>query len=103
MQTRTCYTNLLLALLCFSLALILVSKAAGAQDGSEAARRQWPSQTLPEQPVNARICSCLYAGENVPIGETICMKYQGRQVLATCDTVVNNPSWSISSKACPPS
>jgi len=67
----------------------------------EAGKRQWPSQSGPQHPVEVRICSCLYRGENIPIGQTICMQFEGRHVRATCDTVVNNPSWSISSEKCP--
>ncbi len=76
--------------------------AVSAQQQSEGmSRAPWPSQQLPERPIEARICSCRYAGQNIPIGQTICMKFEGKRVRATCDTVVNNPSWSISSEVCP--
>ena len=64
-------------------------------------KRSWPSHSYPKQPIEVRTCSCLYAGEGIPIGQTICMKFEGKRVLATCDTVVNSPSWSISSVTCP--
>ena len=65
--------------------------------------RHWPSQSYTKQSINVRVCSCRYAGQNIPIGKTICMTFQGKRVLAKCDTVVNNPSWSISSVVCPSS
>ena len=57
-------------------------RRVGRQTGGTT-ERKWPSQSLPEQPVNVRVCSCLYAGQNIPIGQTICMKYDGKHVRAT--------------------
>ena len=86
----------LIALSCAGAALAQSSRAEGAQ-------RHWPSQLLPAKPLEARACSCRYAGQNVPIGKTICMTFEHRLVRATCDTVANNPSWSISKDPCPAS
>ena len=87
--------------------LVGLSNAATAQSaapgGERNAQPRWPSQSRPEQPVEVRICSCRYAGQNIPIGKTICMSYEGKSVRATCNTVVNNPSWSISTEICPSS
>lgn len=87
-------------------AVIALGGSAAAQSTPQTGgttERKWPSQSLPEQPVNVRICSCLYAGQNIPIGQTICMKFDGKHVRATCDTVVNSPSWTISKVECPSS
>ncbi|MFT5509070.1 MAG: hypothetical protein ACI89J_002147 [Hyphomicrobiaceae bacterium] len=90
-------SNAMLAVFCLSAPF-----AANAQQSSEnMSRAPWPSQLLPQQPITARICSCRYAGQNIPIGETVCMKFEGKSVRATCDSVVNNPSWSISTEICP--
>lgn len=83
-------------------AMLLTVSAANAQSSPmPESKRQWPSQSGPQVPIQTRVCSCRYAGENIPIGQTICMKFEGRQVEATCDTVMNNPSWSISNRSCP--
>ena len=95
-----------LPLLALSAGFLIASSStfAAAQSsmlpGPEA-RSKWPSYSTRQPPVQSRICSCLYGGENIPIGQTICMKFEGRKVMATCGTVVNNPSWSISKKLCP--
>ena len=101
-RRNRCPTVLPLALC----ALVGISSAVAAQSaapGSERSQPRWPSQSLPERPVEVRICSCRYAGQNIPIGKTICMRYEGQSVRATCDTVANNPSWSISTEICPSS
>lgn len=74
---------------------------ASAPQMSPAPKRFWPSQQRPSAPIEVRICSCLYAGESTPIGETICMKFEGRNVRATCEAIINNPSWKITSEPCP--
>ena len=79
-----------------------ISAQSSSPPTGQYSKRQWPSHAYPKQPIEVRVCSCLYSGKSIPIGETICMKFEGRQVLATCDTVVNSPSWSISSTPCPP-
>jgi len=84
-------------------ALAGLSVATIMSTTATAAGKQWPSQSYPKQPIEVRMCSCRYAGNNIPIGKTICMNFQGRSVLAKCDSVVNSPSWSISAQECPPS
>lgn len=83
--------------------LSVLSASMPALAAGNAAQKQWPSQSYPKQPIEVRMCSCRYAGNSIPIGKTICMNFQGRSVLAKCDSVVNSPSWSISAKECPPS
>ena len=95
--------TLLSVALCALVGLGGAAAAQSAAPGSERSQPRWPSQTRPEQPVEVRICSCRYAGQNIPIGKTICMSYEGKSVRATCNTVVNNPSWSISTEICPSS
>lgn len=84
-------------------AIAIIAAGTAAMAAGNATQRQWPSQSYPKQPIEVRICSCRYAGNSIPIGQTICMSFQGRRVLAKCDSVVNTPSWSISSQSCPQS
>ncbi len=86
-----------------ALAIAGASQLAVAQSASEGqmSKRQWPSQQQPKLPATARVCSCLYDGQNVPIGKSVCMKYRGKLVMAKCESIVNNPSWAISKDACP--
>ena len=86
-----------------TLGIAVITAGSAAIATEQSSKRQWPSQLLPEQPINVRVCSCRYAGQNIAIGKTICMKFQGRSVMAHCGTVGNNPSWEISSKSCPSS
>ncbi len=103
MPRQAMHRTLVGVALVLALSPSLVGGQATAEVNAKSPQRQWPSKSYPEQPVEARICSCLYAGESIPIGQTICMKVRGRKVLATCDTVINTPSWTISTKNCPSS
>jgi len=98
-----CFVKALKIVACAGILTATAGAVALAQSSPmpDGGKRQWPSQARPQQPIEVRICSCLYRGESIPIGQTICMEFEGKHVRATCDTVVNNPSWSISSERCP--
>ena len=109
MKTPCRTHSAILSAIAGAVALVILSAPAQSQsltqaptDQGQMSKRQWPSQSYKQPPVTARICSCLYAGQNIPIGQTVCMKFRGVNVLARCDTVVNSPSWSITKKPCPP-
>lgn len=101
MTYRTTQIRIVCLALSALFCLMLPFAATAQQRPESKSRIPWPSKQLPPAPIKVRVCSCLYAGENIPIGRTICMKFQGKHVRATCDAVVNNPSWSISTTPCP--
>jgi len=62
-----------------------------------------PVQRPPAAPAASRSsapavnCTCRYAGRDYQIGENACI----RGSLATCSTILNNTSWSVSGAPCP--
>jgi hypothetical protein len=46
-------------------------------------------------------CPCRYAGGEAPAGAVLCLKVDGKQVLALCEMVLNNPSWRFLNRPCP--
>jgi hypothetical protein len=57
--------------------------------------RRWPSESFSWQP-DIPECTCRAQGRDFRVGETACI----RSRLATCDTVLNNTSWSMSDAPC---
>jgi len=51
--------------------------------------------------LSAGNCTCRGNGEDVPEGQTICLKTASGAKLARCERVLNNTSWTILDKDCP--
>ncbi|MBM3601059.1 MAG: hypothetical protein FJX35_22900 [Alphaproteobacteria bacterium] len=49
----------------------------------------------------AHPCPCRYAGGEAQPGAIVCLKVDGKQSLAQCEMVLNNPSWRFLNKPCP--
>jgi hypothetical protein len=45
-------------------------------------------------------CSCKYAGGDVMLGETACIKTSNGKSLARCEMVLNNTSWKLLDQPC---
>lgn len=46
-------------------------------------------------------CTCRGNGQDVPLGQTICLKTATGGKLARCETTLNNTSWKILEDSCP--
>lgn len=46
-------------------------------------------------------CTCRFKGQDVPLGQTMCLDLPSGQVLATCDRVLNNTAWKTLQQGCP--
>lgn len=46
-------------------------------------------------------CTCRYKGEDFGLGASICMKSPDGLRMATCQMVLNNTSWQVTSTPCP--
>jgi len=51
--------------------------------------------------LSARNCTCRGNGEDIPEGQTVCLKTSSGVKLARCERVLNNTSWKILDKDCP--
>ena len=51
--------------------------------------------------LSADNCSCRGNGEDIPEGQTICLKTASGAKLARCERVLNNTSWKILGNECP--
>ena len=51
--------------------------------------------------LSADNCSCRGNGEDIPEGQTVCLKTASGVKLARCQRVLNNTSWKILDKDCP--
>ena len=57
---------------------------------------------LPANASNAgENCTCRGNGQDVPEGQTICLKTASGSKLARCERVLNNTSWKILETDCP--
>ena len=46
-------------------------------------------------------CTCRYDGGEIPEGQFACLKTPGGLVMARCERVLNNTSWTITNNPCP--
>lgn len=46
-------------------------------------------------------CTCRHQGNDIPEGQTICMKTPSGMQMAKCDRVLNNTSWKMLGTECP--
>jgi len=46
-------------------------------------------------------CTCRGNGQDVPEGQTVCLKTASGMKLARCERVLNNTSWKILDSDCP--
>lgn len=46
-------------------------------------------------------CTCRYAGERFELASCACMKTPSGLRMACCNQVLNNPSWTFTSRSCP--
>lgn len=46
-------------------------------------------------------CTCRGNGEDIPEGQTVCLKTASGMKLARCERVLNNTSWKILDSDCP--
>jgi hypothetical protein len=54
-------------------------------------------EALAQQPAP---CTCRAMGQDVPLGQTVCLQTPAGARRATCEMVLNNTSWTISTDAC---
>ncbi len=89
MQLRLCFLSM-----CF-LAGFLASFV-------EPALAQGKFAPIPRGPVPEIPCYCRTGDRNFDMGETACIRIQGRAELARCDMMQNNPSWTLLNRPCNP-
>ena len=59
-----------------------------------------PAQSAWSQ--NGKIpCRCRTPQGTVPLGSSICLRYNGSMVMARCEMVLNNTSWTFTTTPCP--
>ena len=46
-------------------------------------------------------CTCRHNAEDIPEGQSICMKTPKGMQMATCERVLNNTSWKFTGQPCP--
>lgn len=46
-------------------------------------------------------CTCRGNGQDIPEGQTVCLKTASGMKLARCERVLNNTSWKILDSDCP--
>ncbi|SDZ80505.1 hypothetical protein [Rubrimonas cliftonensis] len=47
-------------------------------------------------------CYCTNRGARVEVGETACLRVDGREFTALCAMSLNNPAWRRQGEGCPP-
>lgn len=57
---------------------------------------------IPRGPIPEVPCYCRTNERNFDMGETACIRIEGRSELARCDMVQNNPSWTLLRRPCNP-
>ena len=57
---------------------------------------------IPREPVPVVPCYCRTGERNFDMGETTCIRIEGRAELARCEMVLNNPSWTLLKRPCNP-
>lgn len=57
---------------------------------------------IPRGPVPEIPCYCRTVDRNFDMGETACIRVEGRAELARCDMIQNNPSWTLLNRPCNP-
>ena len=57
---------------------------------------------IPREPVPDIPCYCRMEGRTFDMGEIACLRVDGRNELARCDMVLNNPSWTLLKRPCNP-
>ena len=57
---------------------------------------------IPRGPVPEIPCYCRTVDRNFDMGETACIRVEGRAELARCDMMQNNPSWTLLNRPCNP-
>ncbi|MBO6552538.1 MAG: hypothetical protein JJ926_01540 [Roseitalea sp.] len=61
-----------------------------------------PAPALAQKVVGPDIpCTCRFKGQDVPVGQTMCLDLPSGEVLATCDRVLNNTAWKTVQQGCP--
>jgi hypothetical protein len=83
----------------------LLCTVAPAISAQQASPRQpnWPSSEYHGKlDGNGRPipCRCLFKGQSLPLGTTVCMNTHKGTVLTQCDLVQNNTSWVPSDEPC---
>lgn len=51
--------------------------------------------------LSAPDCTCRGNGQNIPEGQTVCLKTASGNKLARCERVLNNTSWKMLGEECP--
>jgi hypothetical protein len=57
---------------------------------------------IPREPVPQVPCYCRTGERQFDMGETTCLRVNGRGELARCEMVLNNPSWTLLQRPCNP-
>ena len=57
---------------------------------------------IPRGPVPDIPCYCRTSDRNFDMGETACIRIEGRAELARCDMMQNNPTWTRLNRPCNP-
>lgn len=60
------------------------------------------SQTAPaiEQTQRSIPCTCRFKGQDIPVGQTMCLNLPNGEVTAVCDRVLNNTAWKTVQQGC---
>jgi len=59
------------------------------------------SGTNVESAARAIPCTCRFKGEDIPVGQTMCLDLPNGPVLAQCGRVLNNTAWKTLQQGCP--
>lgn len=46
-------------------------------------------------------CTCRFKGQDVPVGNVVCLELPAGNMMAMCGRVLNNTSWKFLEKECP--
>ncbi len=71
-------------------AALALPAAGGAQTGKHPGASQANSN-----------CSCRLRGQDIALGQTVCMNTASGPKLARCELTLNNTSWKIIANSCP--
>ena len=79
--------------------------ALAALAGAFAAPLPAWSQSAPapaiEQTQRSIPCTCRFKGQDIPVGQTMCLDLPNGPVLAQCGRVLNNTAWKTLQQGCP--
>ncbi len=75
--------------------LMALASPLGAQDYHQSRPKPKPGHAYPE-------CYCTNRGARVELGQTACLRVDGRAFTARCAMSLNNPAWRHERDGCAP-